>query len=77
MYDIEKFEADRASELSLLNRQLIIDERHSNSMSASELEKRYSNKPVRLDVLAGNSDARMFYEKAGFQIYCHTMMRKN
>jgi hypothetical protein len=46
-------------------------------MSASELENRYSNKPVRLDVLAGNSDARMFYEKAGIQIYCHTMIRKN
>lgn len=138
MNDIVKFEVDRASELALLNRQLIIDEGQSNSISASELEERmtqwlgseyesygiekegkivcyslwrddgefcymrqlytvsalrlrgiakslvlhlvenrFSNKPVRLDVLAGNSDARMFYEKAGFQIYCHTMMRKN
>ena len=138
MYDIVRFEADRSSELAVLNRLLIVDEGHSNSMSEGELEKRmgqwlgseyesygieqegkiicyslwrddgefhymrqlytvpafrrrgiakslvlnlvenrYSNKPVRLDVLAGNSDARIFYEKIGFQIYCNTMIRKS
>jgi GNAT superfamily N-acetyltransferase len=138
MYKIVEFKADRSSELAVLNRQLIVDEGLSNSMSAIELEKRmsqwlsneyesygiehegkiicyslwrdngdyhymrqlytvpeyrrqgiakslvlhmvqnhYSNKPVRLDVLEGNSDARISYEEVGFRIYCHTMMRKN
>lgn len=138
MVDIVKFEIDRSSELAELNRLLIIDEGHSNSMSASELEQRmkhwlssgyesygiehegriicyslwrddgdfyymrqlyteatfrcrgiarrlvvglveslYSDKPVRLDVLVENSDARRFYEHIGFQIYCHTMIKQN
>lgn len=67
MYDIVKFEADRSSELVLSNRQLIIDQGRSNSMSASELGKRYSKKTVRFDVLAGNSDARFFMKKQAFR----------
>lgn len=35
----------------------------------------YDDKPVRLEVLAGNLDAQAFYKSMGYQLYCHTLIK--
>ena len=35
----------------------------------------YNDKPIRLEVLAGNGGAKVFYEKLGYALYCHTMSK--
>ncbi len=35
----------------------------------------YFDKPIRLDVLAKNSEAKEFYDSMGYQLYCHTMIK--
>jgi ribosomal protein S18 acetylase RimI-like enzyme len=34
-----------------------------------------AGKPVRLEVLAGNGEAFRFYEKRGYRVYCHTLLK--
>ncbi|MDP2347864.1 MAG: GNAT family N-acetyltransferase [Gammaproteobacteria bacterium] len=42
----------------------------------SFLEKNvYSDKPIRLEVLAGNAEAQSFYRSVGYQLYCQTMLK--
>lgn len=136
MGSIIRLDERYSEKLATLNRQLIEDEGHSNSMSEGELtdrmrgwlsseyrcfgvvaecrvlayclyrdagdfyyirqlftardarkrgyassllvhleEKVLTDKPIRLDVLAGNSEAQKFYLAKGYQIYCHTLVK--
>lgn len=40
-------------------------------------EQVFREKPVRLDVLAGNSQALEFYCRRGFSVYCHTLLKSD
>jgi|SRR5690606_3376619 len=136
MDSIVRLDESYAEELAALNRQLIEDEGHSNSMSESQLANRmrgwlrgeylcfgivddarivaYSlhkdagdfyyirqlftardarnqglaskllahlethvltGKPIRLEVLVGNTHAQKFYAARGYLAYCHTLVK--
>ena len=138
MDNIVKLDADRAEELGPLNKELIADEGHGNSVSISELVERMRSwlngsyecygvvrynelvayclyrddgdffyirqlftarhirnqslasklidhlesnlleeKPIRLEVLVSNRQAKTFYENRGYQLYCHAMVKSS
>ena len=138
MDNIVKLDANNVGELGALNKELIADEGHGNSMSTPELVERMrvwlngsyecygvvrnnelvayclyrddgdffyirqlftarhvrnqglasklidhleSNllreKPIRLEVIVSNGQAKTFYENRGYQLYCHTMVKSS
>ncbi len=82
---VSRIYANRAEELAELNQQLIMRQlftvaacrrqglaRHLLSSLQADV---YDDKPVRLEVLAGNLDAQAFYKSMGYQLYCHTLIK--
>ena len=62
-------------------RQLFTARDHRNQGLASKLLEHlkttvFAKKTVRLEVLSGNKRALKFYQKHGFEVYCHTLVNR-
>lgn len=61
-------------------RQLFTDRSCRQSGQASRLlahleSEVLSDKPIRLEVLVNNEEAIRFYDKRGYRVYCHTLVK--